>query len=817
MRRLATVVEHSSNAVLAVDLKLRVLWVNRGFTRTTGWEAAECIGRPINDLLWHPDGDPSARAALRQAAVRGESCRVELVNRRKDGSPMWMDIEIQPTTDEDGQLTGWVEIALDITHRKRIEAALQQARDEARQASEAKSQFVANMSHELRTPMNAVLGMLQLVQATPLSGQQQDYLDKAEVAAQGLLGVLNDILDFSKVEAGKMTLDPRPFELDTLLRELSVLFASSLGGKPVEFVYELHPGLPARLLADDLRLRQVLTNLGGNAVKFTERGEVVLAVRPVEASGPEVTLEFSVRDTGIGISADSMNRLFRDFGQAEASTTRRYGGTGLGLAISRRLVTLMGGTLQVESTPGKGSCFSFRLRMPAWPHVAKPAAALRVLQVDARPLTRQAHLSMMQSLGWEVRSVETGTQARAAMEAEPGTFDLLLVDGAADGEPALATASGLAALATTSGLAAWPQLLVTGTAETETALAGPHKRLYPQVSACLVRPLTPGVLARAVSQPRGTTSPGPAQAQAGVQPLAGLRLLVAEDNENNQIVARELLTAKGAEVVIACDGQEAVDRMRSDGRFDLILMDWQMPRMDGLQACAAIRSLGFDRIPIVAMTANAMDSDRQQCLAAGMDDHVAKPFSMRELVARLVQHTRGAGPRAGPTSPSLSTSTRLADRAETKDAMTSAHAAISGTIPSTEGPGISGPKSCPTSSPPLLDAPGALARLDGDRSLYEQLLPLFDAEVQRTVAEFARLRGEAGSGPALARLAHALKGTAATVGAMRLAEAAANVEAAARGGAVPARELADLDTCAAQTLSALECLDSLNPARLLPS
>ena len=887
LRRLATVVDHTSNAVVGMDLGLKVLWVNEGFTRTTGWQACECIGRSIGELFAHPDGDRSARAALRQAAVRGESCRVELMNRRKDGSAVWMNVEIQPTRDDDGRITGWIEIALDVHQRKQAEESLQkrehlmrvvtdniparvsywdadlrcrfvnqgfcqwygrgqdevltmcmseelfgaemwrtmapliqrvlagepqsfeqeqrsvrgdtttslihylpdvdpvsrkvrglfalaldvtelrQARDAAVQASQAKSQFVANMSHELRTPMNAVLGMLQLVQHTPLNGQQRSYLSKAEGAAQALLSVLNDILDFSKVEAGKMMLDPRPFEVDTLLRDLSVIFSTGVRGKPVEFLYDIHPDLPTRLVADDLRLRQVLINLGGNAVKFTAKGHVKLAVRPVVLGPGEPGVEFAVTDTGIGIAPENLKRLFQDFGQAEASTTRRFGGTGLGLAICRKLVHLMGGELQVDSAEGRGSCFSFRLPLPAGEGATTMATAARrppqrVLLVDARPLTRQPHLAMLRMLGWHVEAVATTAQAQAALHATPHGFDALLVDWMVDEEVPLAAARALGA----GVLAGGPPVLVLGTAEVNELLAQLEPSRQRQIAGCLTRPLTPSMIASAVEQARAPHAnaaiPSPRQ-----QPLAGLRLLVAEDNENNQLVARELLSAQGAQVVIASDGVEAVDCMRRDGRFDAVLMDWQMPRMDGLQACGEIRALGFRRLPIIAMTANAMESDRTTCLAAGMDDHVAKPFVLKALVATLLRHIRSEPPV--PPAPTGSPDREPADAPP-----------------------------CP-----MLDRTTALEQLGGSQALYDQLLPLFETDLQQTLEALAQALRPGGDRDLAGRQAHTLKGTAGTVGAMQLARAAREMEAALKGRQAEEQALAHLRRIAEQTMQAL--------------
>jgi CheY-like chemotaxis protein len=385
-----------------------------------------------------------------------------------------------------------------------------QALARAEQASIAKGQFLANMSHEIRTPMNAILGLLNLLQDTPLNAMQLDFVSKTDGAARSLLGLLNDILDFSKVEAGKMTLDPRPFHLDKLLKDLTVILKSTVGDKPVALRFDVEPDVPRVLLGDDMRLQQVLINLGGNAIKFTSQGEVVLRVRQLESSATDALLEFAMRDSGIGIAPENQAHIFDGFSQAESSTTRRFGGTGLGLSISSRLVSLLGGTLQLSSVVGQGSTFYFQLRFP----------------VASLPLSEL---------------------------------------------PAPAAGAG-----------------------------APEK----------------------------------------VRRLQGLRLLVVEDNKINQMVAKGLLAKEGADITMADNGELGVAAVvAAQPPFDVVLMDVQMPVMDGYAATRAIRQeLGLTSLPIIAMTANAMASDRVACLDAGMDDHVGKPFELDHLVATLLRH-----------------------------------------------------------------------------------------------------------------------------------------------------------------------------------
>ena len=387
-----------------------------------------------------------------------------------------------------------------------------QALANAQQASVAKGQFLANMSHEIRTPMNAILGLLHLLQDTPLNATQVDFVDKIHGAARSLLGLINDILDFSKVEAGKMTLDPRPFDLDKMLKDLSVILATTVGTKPVVLRFDVEPDVPRVLLGDDMRLLQVLINLGGNAIKFTSQGAVVLRVRQAERSATDAVLEFAMSDSGIGIASENQARIFSGFSQAEASTTRSYGGTGLGLSISSRLVALLGGELQLTSTLGQGSTFYFQIRFPL---ASLPAAELPA------PVM----------------------QGEAAVER--------------------------------------------------------------------------------------------------VKRLQGMRVLVVEDNKINQMVAKGLLSKEGADITLADNGQLGVAAVAAaKPPFDVVLMDMQMPVMDGYVATSVLRQeMGLTTLPIIAMTANALESDRVACLEAGMDEHIGKPFELDHLVATMLRLT----------------------------------------------------------------------------------------------------------------------------------------------------------------------------------
>ncbi|HEY4082865.1 MAG TPA: response regulator [Burkholderiaceae bacterium] len=606
----------------------------------------ERVSRSPDHVAHRHSQGPEAWISARLAQHRGGNTTEQL--RSESGSDnRWLRLIERRLPD--GHTAGF---RFDITD-------LVNATEAAQKASRAKGQFLANMSHEIRTPMNAVLGMLKLLQKTALSPRQQDYVGKAEGAARSLLGLLNDILDFSKVEAGKMTLDPHPMRIDELLRELSVILAASVGRKNVEVLFDVDPKMPRCVVADAMRLQQVLINLAGNAIKFTEAGEVVLQLRMLERDEHNVELLFTVRDTGIGIAPEHQRRIFTGFNQAEASTTRRFGGTGLGLAISQRLVQMMGGELMLESALGKGSSFSFRLHLPlhepAAAHAgasgasgAAPTQGLRALLVDDNAAARMMLGAMAQSLGWHVDTADSGVTAlqrvRDAMQAG-NPYEVVLVDWVMPGMDGWQTSRELRALSGSSGTGT--PVVVMVTAHGREMLAQRNEQEQNLLDGFLVKPVTASMLHDAVADARaGLREIVPAPPSGRDEPashrLAGLRLLVVEDNPNNQQVARELLEAEGAAVLLAGDGQQGLSLLaQSKNRpphIDAVLMDVQMPVMDGYTATRLIRRQLFMTLPIIAMTANAMASDRQACLDVGMSEHVGKPFDIDHVVAVLRRH-----------------------------------------------------------------------------------------------------------------------------------------------------------------------------------
>jgi signal transduction histidine kinase/CheY-like chemotaxis protein len=614
-------------------------------------------------------------------------------------------------------------------------AQLERAQHAAEAATRAKSEFLANMSHEIRTPMNAILGMSYLALRSGLDARQRNYIEKVHGAAESLLHIVNDILDFSKIEAGKLEIENIAFELGDVFEQLGNLLAMRAEEKGLELLFVLPPDLPTALVGDPARLGQILLNMGNNAIKFTERGEVTVAVSLVSREALHATLRFEVRDTGIGMTAGARERLFQPFTQADASTNRRYGGTGLGLAICRHLVRCMGGDIGVESEPGRGSCFHFTLPLGLQSGEQPVAEAgglrgARVLVVDDHPATRELLQTLMLSLGMEVEAVADGGSALAAAaqaDAADRPFKLLLLDWRMPGM------DGIECLARLAGGRHPPPTVLMVTAFNRDQAERQLQARGLQVGALLPKPVTPSTLLDACLVALGRPAVHHRRLeqrqellqtrQAG---LAGRRILLVEDNSINQELACDLLQRAGMAVDVAADGREALAALE-DASYDAVLMDCQMPVMDGYAATRALRERpGLQDLPVIAMTANAMAGEREKVLAAGMNDHVAKPIDVDELFATLVRWVRP------PEAPA---------------------------------------------APPGLDRQAGLAALNGNEALYRRLLGKFrqhEADFEARLRD-ARARGDAESA---IRCAHDLKSVAGTLGMPGLQRAAQALEAA---------------------------------------
>jgi PAS domain S-box-containing protein len=644
-------VETSPVAIVTIDLGGTVVGWNPGAERLFGYTATEALGRPMEDLVATPEAREEVRANI-QKTLGGEWIRAIARRARKDGTPVDVEISSVPVV-VDGALVGMIGIYHDITE-------LLRARREAEAANEAKSAFLATMSHEIRTPMNAVIGMSGLLLGTPLTDEQREYAEIVRQSGDALLSVINDILDFSKIEAGKLELESQPFDVRECVESALDLVASRAAEKGLDLAYLIAEGTPAAIAGDMTRLRQVLLNLLSNAVKFTERGEVVLSVSARPVDGPLHELTFAVRDTGVGIPPDRLDRLFQSFSQVDASTTRRYGGTGLGLAISQRLAELMGGQIGVSSEVGRGS--EFRVTIPASAAEAPVPARRdlsgvqpslrdkRVLVVDDNATNRRILASHLEAWGMAARLTESPGEAlgwiRAGERFDAGILDMHMPE--MDG---VALARAIRQLAAGAPL---PLILFTSLgrrearAEEEGFAAYLHKPIKPSQ---LFDALASVLAERPVHvAPRGVARTALDPDMARRHPL---RILLAEDNVVNQKVALRLLGQLGYRADVAANGLEAIAAVERQ-TYDVVLMDVQMPELDGFEASREInrRWPGERRPRLVAMTANAMQGDRELCEAAGMDDYVAKPIRVEELVAALERcgARPGAGARSAPAA-----------------------------------------------------------------------------------------------------------------------------------------------------------------------
>lgn len=751
-------------SIISTDVNGLITVFNSGAENLLGYTAEEMIGKnspriihvaeeiearglELSRELGHPVEGFEVFVAM---ARQGRFDRREWTYVRKDGSRFTVSLVVTAVRNSSGEINGFLGVASDITLRKQTERHLLAARDSAEQAARAKGEFLANMSHEIRTPMNGIIGMTDLVLDTDLTSEQHEYLEVVKSSADSLLRIINDILDFSKIEAGRFELDPQPFQLRDSLGDTMKILAVRADHRDLELLWHTAPDVPDCLIGDSGRIRQILVNLCGNAIKFTERGEVSVFVDLVSRTDSHACLRFSVHDTGIGIPQEKHALIFEAFSQADASTTRAYGGTGLGLSISRQLVRSMHGDIKVESEEGKGSIFSFEIELPVAKEQFNARASeiivdltdVRVLVVDDNQTNRRILEEMLR--GWKMLPTLSDS-GHAALEILKSTtvegvaFDLILTDCQMphmDGfmfveelrkHPGLerCTIMMLTSADRQGGFERCRQLGIAAT------LLKPLKQSELQVAICEILSLS----RRFDRRPADNAASTP---EVRIEPL---RILVAEDNPVNQLVAQRLLKKLGHEVLVVENGQLALDALQSE-RFDVVLMDMHMPVLDGFRTVAAIREqekCTGGHQPIVAMTANAMSDDRKRCLEAGMDDYVSKPVnavSISEAIGRVT---------AGLTPVSASCIQSQNPAAETG------------------------------AEPKAFDIDEALAKSDGDVELMNELFDIF-LQMVPGIRQSLQNSFDQSDLQATAEVAHLVKGSVSSFGAECLWNAALTLE-----------------------------------------
>lgn len=778
-QRLADIIDFLPDAAMVIDAEGRVTAWNRAIEAMTGVKAQDILGkgnyeyaipfygerRPILiDLVMKPEEKAEEEYAFLQregGAMSGEGHITNL----KGGDCYFVGCAA-PLRDRTGKIAGAIETIRDVTDRKHAEWELQKAKEAAEAANRAKSDFVANMSHEIRTPMNIVIGMSHLALDTSLNPRVHGYLRNINTAAKSLMGIINDILDFSKIEAGKLDIEQIDFSLEEVIGNVVGLMSVRVEEKQLELHTRIGRSIPARLMGDPLRLTQILSNLLGNSVKFTETGDIVLSVQVEERSAGSVTIEFSVRDTGIGMTPEQQSRLFQAFTQADGSTTRKYGGTGLGLAICRQLSQLMGGSIRVESVAGQGSTFFVRLPFAISeervedPQRLAPSPDLRgmrVLIVDDNPTARSILREMLESMTFKVEEAASGEAALDALsqaERANAPFGVVLLDLRMEGMDGVETARRIQQ----EHLTNTPRMLMVTAYRREEVM---RQAIEAGFAGFLAKPVQPSLLLDSIVRAlTGTEAPRTVSKPPGQSAFfSGASVLLVEDHEINRQLATELLQKMGVDVTTACNGREALERIGNQD-FDLVLMDIQMPEMDGFTATREIRRMGKPgtaNLPIVAMTAHAMSGDREKSLQAGMNDHVPKPIDPEELL-RALNHWLPAARKAPAVSP-MAAEDALGE-AEADSASVQASPAA-GTLLAHD---IAG-----------LDVRLGLRRAGGNRELYLSILRKFAAGFA-SAGDAIRSDIQSRRTAEALRHVHTLKGVAGNIGATGLQAEAASLE-----------------------------------------
>ncbi len=744
--RLAAIVGSSYDAIIGKALDGTITSWNAGAERVYGYTEDEAIGKTIGIIL--PDNVDSEEKEIQHAIETGQRLeQFKTVRKRKDGSRLPVSLTISPIADVSGHVVGSSSIERDISARERRDQELTAAKEVAVRANRARGEFLANVSHELRTPMNAIIGMTQIALEEDLSPVVRDYLETANDAAHSLLTLLNDILDFSRMESGKFSISSEEFSLTEVVDETVKTISNQAFAKGLELVCEMPRDLPAAVLGDPTRLRQILTNLLSNAIKFTEHGEIVLRVRPVRTWPEEIRLSFSVRDTGIGIPAEHHQEILEPFTQVDSSSIRAHGGTGLGLAICSELLRLQGGRLSLQSAPGQGSTFSFNLSfdLPSDPRPERvdgmpfePFRNLPVLVVDDNETNRRIIADALTSWSFQPIVAQDADQAIGLYrrELEHGRmFPVVIVDALMPGMDGYELSRKLTEH---DGQPALPVVLMVSSADRRDFR---DREDDASVSVYLQKPVTLSALMSAMMRALNIHTPEIVAARIGEPRSASptLSILVAEDTPANQKVVTAVLKKRGHTVTVADNGREAVDEAKKQP-FDVVLMDVQMPIMDGYQATAAIRDLERSQptpTPIIAMTAHTMRGDRERCLAAGMDAYIAKPIDVKQMLGLIESIAE--------------------DRGDVKIARDTAS-------PREEGQDAD-----------VIDYEGAMQRLDGDQELFREFVGFYDEDSKTLGGQIEQAIRE-GDAERLHRAAHSLKGLAANLGATRVVEAARVLE-----------------------------------------